>query len=41
MKLTTPQASAEVKNASSYTSASPYIFMAWCLVNHMISFTVA
>jgi hypothetical protein len=25
---------AEVKNAWSYASTSPYVFMVWCLVNH-------
>jgi hypothetical protein len=29
-----PQSSAEVKNAWSYTSTLPYVFMAWCLVKH-------
>jgi hypothetical protein len=29
-----PPSSAEVKNASSYTSTPLYVFMAWCLVNH-------
>jgi hypothetical protein len=26
--------SAKVKNAWSYTSSPPYIFMAWCLIKH-------
>jgi hypothetical protein len=34
-----PPSSAEVKNASSYTSTPQYIFMAWCLVKHRDSFT--
>jgi hypothetical protein len=29
-----PPSSAEVKNAWSYTSTSPYVFIAWCLVKH-------
>jgi hypothetical protein len=29
-----PPSSAEVKNAWSYTSITPYVFMAWCLVRH-------
>jgi hypothetical protein len=29
-----PQSSAEVNNAWSYTSWPPYVFMAWCLVQH-------
>jgi hypothetical protein len=31
--------SAEVKNAWSYTSTPPYVFMAWCLVKHRDNFT--
>jgi hypothetical protein len=31
-----PPSSAEVKNAWSYTSTPPYVFMAWCLVKHGI-----
>jgi hypothetical protein len=31
--------SAEVKNAKSYTSTLPYVFMAWCLVKHRGNFT--
>jgi hypothetical protein len=27
-----PPSSAEVKNAWSYTSTPPYVFMAWCLI---------
>jgi hypothetical protein len=30
----TPSPSAEVKNEWMYTSSSPYIFMAWCLVKN-------
>jgi hypothetical protein len=30
---------AEVKNAWSYTSTLPYVFMAWCLVKHRDNFT--
>jgi hypothetical protein len=26
--------SAEAKNAWSYTSSLPYVFMAWCLIKH-------
>jgi len=29
-----PPYSVEVKNAWSYTSTPPYIFMAWCLIKH-------
>jgi hypothetical protein len=29
-----PQSSAEVNNAWSYTSIPPYVFMAWCLVKY-------
>jgi len=32
-------ASAEVKNAWSYTSTTPHVFIAWCLVKHRDSFT--
>jgi hypothetical protein len=32
-----PQTSAKVKNAWNYTSAPPYIFIAWYLVKHKIS----
>jgi hypothetical protein len=31
--------SAEVKNAWSYTSTPPYVFMAWCLIKHGDGFT--
>jgi hypothetical protein len=31
--------SAKVKNAWSYNSSSPYVFMAWCLVKHRDNFT--
>jgi hypothetical protein len=31
-----PPSSVEVKNAWSYMSTAPYIFMAWCLVKHKI-----
>jgi hypothetical protein len=34
-----PQSSAEVKNAWSYTSTPLYVFMAWCLVKHKDNFT--
>jgi hypothetical protein len=34
-----PPSSAEVKNAWSYTSAPPYVFMAQCLVEHRDNFT--
>jgi hypothetical protein len=33
-----PPSSAEVKNAWSYTSAPPHVFMAWCLVKHRENF---
>jgi len=36
-----PQASAKVKNAWSYTCIPPYVFMAWCLVKHREKFTIA
>jgi hypothetical protein len=29
-----PPSSAEIKNAWSYTSTPPYVFMAWCVVKH-------
>jgi len=29
-----PPSRAEVKNAQSYTSTPPYVFMAWCLVKY-------
>jgi hypothetical protein len=37
-----PASSAEVKNAWSYTSTQPYVFMAWCLlvVKHRGDFTL-
>jgi hypothetical protein len=35
-----PPSSAEVKNAWSYTSTPPYVFMAWCLVKHRDNFTL-
>jgi hypothetical protein len=35
-----PQSGAEVKNAWSYICIPPYIFMTWCLINHMGSFTL-
>jgi hypothetical protein len=28
--------SADVKNACSYTSTAAYVFIAWCLIKHMI-----
>jgi hypothetical protein len=31
--------SAKVKNAWSYTSTPPYIFMVWCLVKNIENFT--
>jgi hypothetical protein len=31
--------SAKIKNSWSYTSTPPYVFMAWCLVNHEDNFT--
>jgi hypothetical protein len=34
-----PPSSAEVKNAWSYTSIPPYVFMAWCLVKYRESFS--
>jgi len=30
--------SIEVRNAQSYTSCHPYVFVAWCLVNHRDKF---
>jgi hypothetical protein len=35
-----PPSSVELKNAWSYTSTSPYVFMAWYLVKHMDNFTL-
>jgi hypothetical protein len=35
-----PPSTAEIKNAWSYTSSPPYVFMAWCLVKHRDSFTL-
>jgi hypothetical protein len=35
-----PAYSAEVKNAWSYTSTPPYVFMEWCLVKYGDNFTV-
>jgi len=29
-----PPSHVKVKNVLSYTSTTPYIFMAWCLVKH-------
>jgi hypothetical protein len=29
---------AEVKNAGTYISAPPYIFMTWCLIKHRDNF---
>jgi hypothetical protein len=37
--LHSPPSNAEVKNAWSYTSTTPYVFMAWCLVKHRHNFT--
>jgi hypothetical protein len=34
-----PPSSTEVKNAWSYTSTPPYVFMAWCFVKHRDNFT--
>jgi hypothetical protein len=34
-----PTPSTEVKNAWSYTSTPPNVFMTWCLINHMGKFT--
>jgi hypothetical protein len=31
-----PPSNAEVKNAGSYNSITPYLFMAWCLIKHWI-----
>jgi hypothetical protein len=31
--------SVEVRNALSYYSTPPYIFMAWCLIKHCYNFT--
>jgi hypothetical protein len=33
--------SAEIKNAWSYVSTPPYVFMAWCLIKHRGNFTFA
>jgi hypothetical protein len=33
--------SAEVKNAWSYTSTTPHVFMAWWVIKHRVSFTFA
>jgi hypothetical protein len=35
-----PASSAEVKDAGTYTSTPPYVFMAWCLVKHRYNFTI-
>jgi len=34
-----PPSSAEVKNAWSYTSAVPHVFMLWCFAKHRANFT--
>jgi len=34
-----PPSSTEVKNAWSYTSTSPNVFVAWCLIKHTDNFT--
>jgi len=34
-----PPSSAEIKNAWSYTSTPPYVFMVWYLVKHRDNFT--
>jgi hypothetical protein len=31
-----PLSNAEVKNARSYTSTPPYVFVAWCLIKQEI-----
>jgi hypothetical protein len=31
-----PPSSVEIKNTWSYTSTPPYVFMAWCLIQHRI-----
>jgi hypothetical protein len=31
--------SAEIKNAWSYTSTSPHVFMVWCLIKQKDNFT--
>jgi len=36
VNLTTALSSAEVKNAWSYASTPPHVFMAWCLIKHRI-----
>jgi hypothetical protein len=33
-----PPFNAEIKNACSYTSTVPYIFMKWCLIKHRYNF---
>jgi len=35
-----PPSSTEIKNAWSYISTRPYVFMAWCLVKHRGNFTL-
>jgi hypothetical protein len=35
-----PPSNTEVKNAWSYTSSPPYVFMAWCLVKHRDNFAL-
>jgi hypothetical protein len=35
-----PPSSAEFKNAWSYVSIPPYVFMAWCLFKHRANFTL-
>jgi hypothetical protein len=34
-----PPSSAEIKNAWSYTSTPPYVFIVWCLIKHGCVFT--
>jgi hypothetical protein len=36
-----PPSNAEVKNAWSYTSTLPYVFMAWCLIKQWIRLLTA
>jgi hypothetical protein len=37
--LVSPPSCADVKNAWSYTSIPPYVFMTWCLVKYRGNFT--
>jgi hypothetical protein len=36
-----PPSSAEVKNAWSYTSTPPYVFMTWCLIKHTFTLSLS